>query len=515
MDPPHQLRRALYAAAWLLLLGMGLWLRLPVISERPLHVDEAVQGMIFVDLLEAGEYAYNPRHFHGPSLYFLTLPAAWLEGAGDRSELSGATLRLVPMAFSLLLALVPFLLYRELGKRGVLVASGFLLFSPGLVYYSTYYIQEMLLVAAFTAYAALLWRYWNGPGRLRAGGLGLAAGLMLASKESALFYMGAALVSLLAGVRVPLGARYPVPPVPPRWRLHLALALSAAGCLYLLFFSSFGTHLPGLWDGLRGIFLHQPEPGHEKPWWYYLAILAGFTRGLPLLAGEGFLLPLAISGGLLLVLGGRLGIRIRCGIYFLSMAFLLLSGLSLFPYKTPWLLLTVIPMLAVVFGLGVERTWKRIGPHPARYGVVALVVLALGLSFREAVWTTRVFPADARNPYAYVHTSWDAPELAGRILDLAADAQRPVVKIMGEEYWPLPWYLRTLDRVGYWNRLPEDPYAPVMVVGAEWADQLDAERMAGYVAEIRGLRPGRLVLLYVERDLWERRILGHAGASSP
>jgi hypothetical protein len=85
-----------------------------------------------------------------------------------------------------------------------------------------------------------------------------------------------------------------------------------------------------------------------------------------------------------------------------------------------------------------------------------------------------------------------------------------VVKVIAPDgdYWPLPWYLRSFHRVGYWEQLPEDPYAPVMIVSASLKAALDASKthlMAGYFQ----LRPGVFLELYVETDLWRAWLAKH------
>ena len=44
-----------------------------------MHADEAVHADKFGTLLEEGHYAYDSSEYHGPTLYYLTLPSAWLE----------------------------------------------------------------------------------------------------------------------------------------------------------------------------------------------------------------------------------------------------------------------------------------------------------------------------------------------------------------------------------------------------------------------------------------------------
>ncbi|MBE7500010.1 MAG: hypothetical protein HS113_06805 [Verrucomicrobiales bacterium] len=80
---------------------VGLALRLPGLAERPLHTDEAVHAYKFLGLWQQGTYRYDPDEYHGPSLYYLSLPFAWASGARTAAALSESTLRLVPVAFGL------------------------------------------------------------------------------------------------------------------------------------------------------------------------------------------------------------------------------------------------------------------------------------------------------------------------------------------------------------------------------------------------------------------------------
>ena len=78
-----------------------------------------------------------------------------------------------------------------------------------------------------------------------------------------------------------------------------------------------------------------------------------------------------------------------------------------------------------------------------------------------------------------------------------------VLKVMGSEsYWPLPWYLRGFKQVGWWDEVPADPFAPVMIVSAKLQAALDEKKshvMVGYFE----LRPQVFFELYVDLDLWK------------
>ena len=67
-----QMSKAAFRALVPLVVLGALLFRLPGLSLRPMHHDEANQAMKFGALLEAGEYRYDPADHHGPSLYYLT-----------------------------------------------------------------------------------------------------------------------------------------------------------------------------------------------------------------------------------------------------------------------------------------------------------------------------------------------------------------------------------------------------------------------------------------------------------
>ena len=70
------------------------------------------------------------------------------------------------------------------------------------------------------------------------------------------------------------------------------------------------------------------------------------------------------------------------------------------------------------------------------------------------------------------------------------------------DFWPLPWYLRNLNNVRWSEQMPADPYAPVMIVSAQFRAGLDEKKthlMVGYFQ----LRPQVFLELYVDVKLWQ------------
>jgi hypothetical protein len=83
------------------------------------------------------------------------------------------------------------------------------------------------------------------------------------------------------------------------------------------------------------------------------------------------------------------------------------------------------------------------------------------------------------------------------------------------EQWPLPWYLRAMPHVGYWTTAGDALAlkAPVVVASMDQTVVLDDALGDRYVSEFYGLRPEVLLMLYVERGLWER-FLARLGEAS-
>lgn len=80
-------------------------------------------------------------------------------------------------------------------------------------------------------------------------------------------------------------------------------------------------------------------------------------------------------------------------------------------------------------------------------------------------------------------------------------------------YWPLPWYLRDFGQVGWWDGIPEDPYAPIMIVAARLKAGFEERSKEGWrMVGMFELRPRYFVELYVEAGLWERFLAARRAA---
>ena len=231
------------SALLVIALAAGLPLRFARLDARPMHHDEANQAVKFGALLERGEYRYDARDHHGPTLYYLTLPAAWLRGQTTLASLDEWTLRGVTAVFGLATILLLPLLSPAIGRTAVAAGALLMALSPAMVFFSRMFIQESLFAGFALAFVIALGRVVGGGGLRWAAAAGVAAGLAVATKETAVIVLPAALVACTLASHF-RGGGASAPPVEGRmggFRLHrLALGRRGGPPLLLLF-----LHLSG------------------------------------------------------------------------------------------------------------------------------------------------------------------------------------------------------------------------------------------------------------------------------
>jgi uncharacterized protein (TIGR03663 family) len=410
-----------FVPGFLAVIALALALRLPQLTLRPLHNDEGVNAFkFFRSLWNENSYKYDPNEFHGPTLPHFTLPAAWLDASHDFNDFTEATFRLVPVCFGVALIVLLLLLTPDLGRPETLWASVFVALSPAMVFYSRYYIHEMLLVF-FTALAATAcWRFGKS-GRFGWCVLaGSGTGLMWATKETFVFAVlsmtlaaacTAAWTRWRGGFALEGGAR---------WKLkHIAAALGIAAVVAVLFFSSFLTNPAGVPDAVKtyGPWLHRAEgvSPHVHPWNFYFQRLFFYRANGGPVWSEGLIAVLAAVGFAAALAGRSLGpanvTLVRVIAFYTALMTLIYTAL---PYKTPWCLLGFYHGMILLAGVGAAVLLRSC--RPRRLKVAAAVLLVLGAA--QLGWQAwrGSFAIDksgvpycdnAKNPYTYSQTAPD------------------------------------------------------------------------------------------------------------
>jgi uncharacterized protein (TIGR03663 family) len=473
------LRPLFWRATFFVAVALGLALRLFALDWRPLHHDEAVNWW-FGGRWSSGEFRYDPANYHGPLLFALT---AWLKPIGDLGE-SGLRLPVALASAALPLALLP--LRAIVGWRPLALGAVLLALSTTLLWVGRYYIHETLLVAATLAFATCCARVWITRDPRAWFGAALALAVMFALKETTIATLAALVVGAFAvawparrrGTKLAALAR-------PAWPGGRVAALGASSALLLLAwaYTSGFAHARGLVDFLRAFALWTHTgvagAGHTKPWWYYAMLLGRYETGL---------LVLAIAAAPLLWRGDSLA-RF-CATWFLA----LLAAYSVTPYKTPWLVINIALPLVLLATLAADH-WLRRAPRVAAPVLAVLVavqaVLAVRLSFVDYT--------DAREPMVYMQHTDAVRKLAARAIAHVRRSGDGDVLIQSAESWPLPYYLRSLSRLGFTTAPLQGSGAAVVIVDTRLGDVAPREP-SRYARERVDVRPDQTYVLWLRRD---------------
>ena len=499
------------------LVGIGaLILRGPQLGRRPMHGDEAINAVKFRGLYERGQYTYDPHQFHGPSLYYLTLPfVPWFGPSANWLDFNEATYRRLSVACGVALVLLVLLVGDGLGRVSAWFAAVLTALSPAMVFYSRYYIHEMPLVLFTFGAIGSGWRFW------RTGRVGwvlvcaLCLAMMHTTKETCVIVYFAMLTGLALSA---LWGRY-VCHEKNRWFTRsrpwlLVSAAAIATAVSIAFFSSFFTHARGPLDSLLAYTHYVKRAGdsiHIHPWFFYLKMFFFTQNAAGPFWTEGLIMGLALIGG-----GAALSRRAIEMKYvplarfttFFTLAMVIVY--SAIPYKTPWTGLGMLHGLIILAGIGATAVVRAVPMTTLKVVAVLMIAGATWQLGQQAAGTAFRFSADQRNPYIYAHPTLDMVQLVRRVDELSSlhpEGRRMSIQVVANNYWPLPWYLRRFEHAGYWDKPPERAEAAVLIVEADKSSAVESamENRDAYSQGFpRGLRHGVIVMLYVENKLWER-----------
>ncbi len=539
---------------------MACVLRLPGRELKPMHVDETTQALKLQELLN-GEYHYDPRDHHGPTLLYATVPVMALTGT-RWAELTESRLRLTPVLFGL--ALVALLGFTKHGFTRMAIgwAALFTAVSPIMVFYSRYYIMETLLVVFTFGCIAFGWRYYISRKKVWLVWSGIFAGLMHATKETCVLHfaaMGGALFLVYAVEYFIAGAGLTVSNRNRRAsfsKKHVLLWTGCAGLTSILCFSQFLTDWRGIWDSIYTyvlMFERASGQGHEKPFYYYFSLLwGGFMNGgnvtvsgwdirqWPEMSGllssrllfvtERLIFLLALVGVVAAFVSKPRRHQTHQLVRFLAIysviTFLLYSSIS---YKTPWCILGAWHGCILMAGMGAQVIGDlffsragRIATHTLLFAGAAHLAL---LSWR----LTHDFAADSRNPYNYSMTAADVRDWVGRFHEFAKmDPQGYNMKIMQSDAngaWPLPWHLARQFPNYMWKGGEMDIEGSSVLLLSEGAETILKDQLAAagqrdafeerFSRHTLTLHSAQSIIVYVKAALWEQYLARSAAAPLP
>jgi uncharacterized protein (TIGR03663 family) len=492
-----------------------------------MHLDEAILGLKSLSLWAGVGFDYDPRDYHGPMLHYVSAAASWLLGWG--ADVSEGQLRGICAVCGVALLVVSWGLVDGLGRVAVVASSVLLAVSPMQVFYSRYYIMEMLLVLELALFLVVCWRYTQGRSVVWLALAGLLLGAMHATKETFIIHLLAMACGWLvvrvvvggfstrsSGLRLGMGSARKGLRKPWLWVLGVAVVTSV-----LLF-----SRLSRWEDVLQSVTTYGSYQersagagGHEKPFFYYLQLLTWNKSG-PLLWTEALILALAFVGmvqacfGTFIKQEHQQALRLFLSVYAVAG----LIGYSIIPYKTPWTLLGIQWAFILLAGLGVQTLYGKAAAGRLRWALHLGLGLGIYHLCQQSMLAIHNYKADPRNPYVYSHTSTQAVKLVARMKELAAFSPESFSAqvISSDQGWPLPWYLRHEKKVGYQSSPPATLTAPVIVVDTA-QEEATTLLLAGreYMPDYFGLRPGLPVTLLIEKKLWEAELASRTQKKHP
>jgi uncharacterized protein (TIGR03663 family) len=517
----YRLKYLLVFAAVLMLACLT---RFSGLNQRPMHNDEAVNAYKLGILIETGKYRYDKYEYHGPVLYYASRTLTGLLGQADFVSLTESSLRSVTAIFGIAVIIIFLLLAESLGWITLLVTAMLFALAPAMVFYSRYFIHEILLV--FFGFASLItgYKYLVSKRLIWALLSGTGLGLMHATKETCIINYAAIGISAIIflflvrrnGQSGSTGMNYPL------W--HLLVALLSGGLVSMTFYSSFFTHPQGIIDSITAYQVYFTRAGiddaHLHPWHYYLDLLVHTKNPSGFPWSELWLLLLALAGSILLALKKDK----KQGEYFILFTgmytYLLMIIYSIISYKTPWNILQFYYGILLLAGYGLVHIFRTATFRWLKTGIAVLVLVgavhwlytSYSLNFRHY--------SEPENPYVYAHTGEDVLDIAemiSRMSKVHPDGREVHIEIIipDNEYWPLPWYLRAYKNTAWWDHVEYDQPAASLIIASVSVENELVKKLYElpppgqrylYISvfnNYKELRPGLELRTYVRKDIWD------------
>jgi uncharacterized protein (TIGR03663 family) len=478
-----------------LIVGLGAFLRFFLLSIKPPHFDEGINGWFVDQMVKNGFYRYDPTNYHGPLHFYILFVCQTLLGRNVWAIRLPVVLASI-FSVHLTLKFEPFV-----GRNVSRLAALAMAVSPGFVFYGRYSIHEVwLLFFSMLFILGLLGLWQRGTvDYLWCAGMGVAG--MILTKETYIIHLGCAVI---AGFVTWISHKITRMPDAKRarqsWTYIDFIVVAGTGLAAIIFFYS-GCFLN--WPGVTGLWkcfdawfqTGGNGNGHEKDtynliweqrsWlnYYWIALMARYEQ--PVLLGL-ILCPLC-------QMLRHVGLR-YLAIYGVGT----LIAYSIVRYKTPWCIISIAWPFLFTFGallLLVPADYRRAASAVA----AAFLAASLGLSIRLNYFRCTT-PSE---PYVYVQTYNDVWKLTKPLLRLAK-ANPTYYQLVGHlirtSTYPLPWMLGDFTKVGYYehNNMPDKVDGDFLLVQEDKIEEVEAKLHDTYYTEPMTIReaqdPSKLYL---------------------
>jgi uncharacterized protein (TIGR03663 family) len=521
--------------------------RLVLLSMKPPHFDEGVNGWFVDQMTHTGFYHYDPTNYHGPFHFYVLFLAQTLFGRHIWA------LRLPLALISLATVALTIRFDRFIGRNAALWAAAAMALSPGSVFYARYAIHEDWLVFALMLLAWGLMGIWQSGEKKYLWAAWIGVTLAVLTKETYVIHFAAlALTVPCVAILGLLGKDEDYSGLPPQQWAAVDMGLGAIMCMgaVLFFYSGCGMDFHGL-EGLYttfGAWFHtgQTGNGHEKAWFYWIKLFGryewpsciGVLAALPLVLPKSPRWVWTLLGAIIVLWLGWCGViklaaaqghwlwhtwgeqdlktaeyaqwltwpyLLLCGAVFLAtvcatpraprfVRALAVYGIgtlvaySIIHYKTPWCIVSLTWPFMLLFGYGVECAARKFHANAEVLAGVAVFGSLCFMTFLNFFHYT-----DANEPYVYVQT-----------FPAVNDVMNPIYKLVGrypgnyqmsghillDSYHPLPWLLGDFPNIGYYddNTTPPKMDADFLMVDESRSEEVESQLHETYYTEVLTLR---------------------------
>ena len=462
-----------------LILGLAVFLRFFLLGIKPPHFDEGINGWFVDQMVKNGFYRYDPTNYHGPLHFYVLLLSETLFGRNVWA------LRLPVVLVSVSCVWLALKFEPLIGRSASRIAALAMAVSPGFIFYGRYSIHEVWLVLfsmMFILGLLGLWKFGT-VNYLWCAGMGVAG--MILTKETYIIHLGCAMLAIpVLMVSNALNRLPDARPTRQTWD-YLDLAMVIGACIAVIVFFYSGTFFH--WSGVKGLYeAYKPwfetghaGHGHEKPWYYWLAVM---SPSLKLGRADCFGYELPAVAGLILCLFCQSFKNI-------SLRYLAIYGVgaliaySIVRYKTPWCIINIAWPFLFIFGAAVLLVRPKF-----RRTTYAISAILLCVSLGSAIWLNYFRCTTDTEPYVYVQTYNDIFKLTKPLLKLAKQDPRNYQltgHMIRSSVYPLPWILGDFPNVGYYEHenLPEKIDADFLLVQKNRIKEVESKLRNTYYTE--------------------------------
>jgi predicted membrane-bound mannosyltransferase len=188
-----------------------------------------------------------------------------------------------------------------------------------------------------------------------------------------------------------------------------------------------------------------------------------------------------------------------------------LIALVALPFQASGSWIAAVLAMVIVGGLIVAAVTWLLPRWVAQVCIVAALLAGAGHLAYQTQWASTRYVASPRNPLAHAQTVTDAEKLVQKVQVLAQYHDMGTampVHVLAKNPWPLPWYFRGFDNIGFYPVPPEQLQGPAPVVISTMKYSKFVQPLVGedYQVNFYGLRPDVRMLLFIEQPLWDRFI---------